>query len=192
MRSIRDSDAAARSRRWGKRSRRFSRSAAGSRKRVEATSGTCGGSCSDGWRPYKPRRGDPETALSTIDEAFRHINDVAGRAWEAELRRLRGDILLAARPEAVGDAERSYRDAIAVAQRQRARSLELRAATALARLLQGQGRSAEALEVLAPIYGWFTEGLDTADLRAAKTLLDELESPPPPQRAVKPSTRPRR
>ena len=128
-----------------------------------------------GWlATVQAETGDPETALSTIDEAFRHINDVAGHAWEAELRRLRGDILLAARPEAVDDAERSYRDAIAVAQRQRARSLELRAATALARLLQGQGRSAEALRVLAPIYDWFTEGLDTADLREAKPLLDVL------------------
>ena len=77
-------------------------------------------------------------------------------------------------PKRRTDAELSYRDAIAVAQRQRARSLELRAATALAQLLQGQGRSAEALQVLAPIYDWFTEGLDTADLRTAKTLLDEL------------------
>ena len=136
--------------------------------------------------------GDAETALSTIDEAFRHINDVAGHAWEAELRRLRGDVLLAARPGAAGDAERSYRDAIAVAQRQRARALELRATTALARLLHGQGKGTEAVEILAPIYGWFGEGLDTADLRAAKAVLDELDSPRPPQRAVKPSTRPRR
>jgi tetratricopeptide (TPR) repeat protein len=118
--------------------------------------------------------GEPESALSTIDEAFRHINDDAGRAWEAELHRLRGEILRAARPDAAGDAERSYRDAITVAVHQRARSLELRASTALAQLLRTQGRSAEALRVLAPVYDWFSEGLDTADLRAAKALLDEL------------------
>ena len=118
--------------------------------------------------------GDPETALATIDDAFRQVGDVTGRAWEAELFRLRGNILLAARPDASSDAESSYRTAITVAQRQSARSLELRAATSLARLLQCQGRNDEARTNLAPIYGWFTEGLDTADLRAAKVLLDEL------------------
>jgi class 3 adenylate cyclase/tetratricopeptide (TPR) repeat protein len=118
--------------------------------------------------------GDADGALSTIDEAMNHINDTAGRAWEAELLRLRGDMLLAARPDAVQDAELSYRDAIAVANRQRARSLELRAATSLARLLRGQGKADEARGLLAPIYGWFTEGLDTADPREAKALLDEL------------------
>jgi len=118
--------------------------------------------------------GDPQSALATIDDAFRHIDDVAGRAWEAELLRLRGDILLAARPDAAADAESSYRGAIAVAQRQHARSLELRASTALARLLRGQGRGAEALRALAPIYDWFSEGFDTSDLREAKALLDQL------------------
>jgi predicted ATPase len=103
-----------------------------------------------------------------------HVNDTAGRAWEAELLRLRGDMLLAARPAAVQDAELSYRDAIAVAKRQCARSLELRATTSLARLLRGQGKADEALGLLAPIYGSFTEGLDTADPREAKALLDEL------------------
>jgi tetratricopeptide (TPR) repeat protein len=118
--------------------------------------------------------GDPESALGTIDAAFRHVNDVAGRAWEAELCRLRGDALLAARPGAVDDAERSYRDGIAVAQRQHARSLELRATTSLARLLRGQGKDDEARTLLAAVYDWFTEGLDTADLREAKALLDQL------------------
>jgi class 3 adenylate cyclase len=119
--------------------------------------------------------GDPETALWTIDVAFKHINDVAGRAWEAELYRLRGDSLLAARPDAVDEAERSYRDAVDVAQHQRARSLELRATTSLARLLRDRARSDEARRLLAPIYDQFTEGLDTADLREAKALLDELK-----------------
>ena len=128
-----------------------------------------------GWlATVQAETGDLEAALSTIDEAFEYINDVAGRVWEAELRRLRGNIMLAASPDALGDAERSYRDAIAVAQRQRACSLQLRATTSLARLLRGQGRNDEARGLLAPIYGWFTEGLDTADLREAKALLDEL------------------
>lgn len=119
--------------------------------------------------------GDTEAGLSTIDEAFKHINDNAGRAWEAEARRLRGDILLMARPQAIEEAERVYQDAIAAARRQRARSWELRATTSLARLLRTQGKNDEARRILAPVYGWFTEGLDTADLRQAKRLLDELE-----------------
>ncbi|HKC42560.1 MAG TPA: AAA family ATPase, partial [Burkholderiales bacterium] len=128
-----------------------------------------------GWlATVQAETGDHESALWTIDVAFKHVNDVAGRAWEAELHRLRGDALLAARPDAVDDAERSYRDAVAVAQRQGARSLELRAATSLARLLRGQGRDDDARELLAPVYGWFTEGFATADLKEAQALLDEL------------------
>jgi predicted ATPase len=73
------------------------------------------------------------------------------------------------------DARRSYTDAIAVARRQSARSLELRAATSLARLLRSQGKSGEARGLLAPVYEWFTEGLETADLREASALLDELK-----------------
>jgi predicted ATPase len=118
--------------------------------------------------------GDPETALSTIDEAFKHINDVAGRAWEAELHRLRGHALLLAHADPVDDAERSFKEAIAVAQRQFACSLQLRASTSLARLLRRQGKTDEARALLAPIYGWFTEGFDTKDLKEAKALLDEL------------------
>ena len=117
---------------------------------------------------------DPETALSTIDDALKHVDDVTGRAWEAELRRLRGDILLVVSANAADEAERSYNDAIAVAQSQCARSLELRAAISLARLLRSQGRNAEARERLAPIYGWFNEGFDTLDLKQAKALLGEL------------------
>jgi predicted ATPase len=128
-----------------------------------------------GWlATLQTETGDPEAALLTIDEAFRHINDVSGRAWEAELHRLRGDTLLAAHADAVEDAKRSYNEAIAVAQRQHARSLELRATTSLVRLLRRQGRNDEARGLLAPIFGWFTEGLDTADLKEAKALLDEI------------------
>ena len=129
-----------------------------------------------GWlAAVQAETGDPEAALLTIDEAFKSINDVAGRACEAELHRVRGDCLLAVRPGAAGDVERIYRDAIAVAQSQRGRSLELRASMSLARLLNDQGRNEEAHMLLAPAYGWFTEGLETADLRDAKALLDKLE-----------------
>jgi tetratricopeptide (TPR) repeat protein len=121
--------------------------------------------------------GDSEAALSTIDEGLKEINDVTGRAWEAELQRLHGDILLKVRPDAVKDAERSYRDAIAIAQRQQARSLELRATISLARLLQSLGRNNEARKHLAGIFDWFTEGFDTADLKEATTLREILEVP---------------
>jgi class 3 adenylate cyclase/tetratricopeptide (TPR) repeat protein len=118
--------------------------------------------------------GDMETALATIDEALQLVGDISGRAWEAELRRLRGDILLAARRDAAVDAERSYKEAIAVAKTQQAHSLELRAATSLARLLRDQGRTTEARAQLAETFGWFTEGFDTPDLIEAKELLARL------------------
>ena len=92
-----------------------------------------------------------------------------------KLHRLKGELLLlAGAPES--DAEASMRRAIAIAQRQEAKGWELRAATSLARLLRKQGRIAEAREVLAPVYNWFTEGFDTADLKDAKALLDELSA----------------
>ncbi len=72
-------------------------------------------------------------------------------------------------------AEACFSQAIAVAQRQRAKSLELRAATSFARLLQAQVKSKEARELVQPVYGWFTEGFDTADLKEDKVLLDELK-----------------
>ncbi len=73
-------------------------------------------------------------------------------------------------------AEVAYRDALEVARRQSAKSYELRAATSLARLWQGQGRDEEARDLLQPVYDWFTEGFDTKDLKDAKALLEELES----------------
>ena len=88
------------------------------------------------------------------------------------LYRVPGDLL-----NATGDrsaAERHYRQAIAVAERQSAKLFELRASTSLARLWRDQGKRAEAYDLLAPIYGWFTEGFDTPVLKEAKTLLDEL------------------
>jgi predicted ATPase len=124
------------------------------------------------------KAGVPEIALSTLNEALEQTNDVTGRAWESELLRLRRDALLAVRPDAVAEAEHDYINAISVAQKQSAHSLELRAATSLARLLQRQGRSVEACGRLAPVFNRFTEGYDTADLKEAKALLDALASPP--------------
>ena len=87
---------------------------------------------------------------------------------------LRGDLLRAGSAEEEHGPEHFYRQAIAIAQDQQAKSFELRAATALARLEAGQGRRGQARELLAPVYDWFTEGFDTIDLKDAKALLDEL------------------
>jgi len=92
--------------------------------------------------------------------------------WYAELHRLEGDLLLAAaEPDGAGQC---YLNALATASKQQARSWELRAATSLARLWGQQGRRVEARDLLAPVYGWFTEGFETADLKEAKMLLNEL------------------
>jgi predicted ATPase len=90
------------------------------------------------------------------------------------LHHVRGELLLAQNPCDVAEAEQCFRAAIEIAQRQSARSEELRATTSLARLLAKHGRRDEACAMLAEIYGWFTEGFDTADLKDAKALLDEL------------------
>jgi tetratricopeptide (TPR) repeat protein len=92
--------------------------------------------------------------------------------FAAEIERMRGAVLL--RRGRSDDAERTFRQAMEIARRRSERSLELRAATSLGRLLAGTGRRGEARSVLAPIYGWFTEGLDTSDLHEARTLLAEL------------------
>jgi predicted ATPase len=91
-----------------------------------------------------------------------------------ELLRLRGDFKLRENFENATSAERDFEEAIALSARQGARSWQLRAALSLARLRWGQGRSAEARGALEPIYDWFTEGFDTADLKAARALLEEL------------------
>ena len=94
--------------------------------------------------------------------------------YAAELSRLKGALLLRQAMPDVPQAEACFQQALAVARRQQAKSWELRAARSLARLWQSRGKQAEARELLAPIYGWFTEGFDTADLQEAKALLDEL------------------
>jgi predicted ATPase len=94
------------------------------------------------------------------------------RFSEAELHRVRGELLTATGDQAA--AEQNYKEALAVAKRQSARTFELRAATSLARLWRDQGKRTEARDLLAPIYGWFTEGFDTPVLQDAKNLLDQL------------------
>jgi predicted ATPase/class 3 adenylate cyclase len=117
--------------------------------------------------------------LALLDEAEAAIQQTNERYWEAEIHRLRGQLRLAtasdpAASAVVRSAEKCYRRALDVARRQGARSLELRAAVSLSRLWQAANRHDEARELLAPISGWFTEGLDHPELREAAALLDEL------------------
>jgi len=112
--------------------------------------------------------GDNEVALSIVEQTLSNLDDVTGRAWEAELFRQRAQILLALDRTRVNDAESYLKDAISVARRQSAKSLELRAATALATLWRTQERFDEARGLIEPIYSWFNEGADTADLRRAR------------------------
>jgi predicted ATPase len=96
------------------------------------------------------------------------------RVWEPELYRLKGELLLRQNPDNQAEAETCFQQAIAIAQSQQAKSLELRAMMSLSRLWHQQGKRQEAHDLFAPVYGWFTEGFDTADLKDAKALLDEL------------------
>ena len=116
----------------------------------------------------------PVEGLAAVNEAIAGVNQLQFRLQEAELHRLKGELLLLAGGEE-SEAEECIRRAIAIAQRQEAKSRELRAATSLARVLRKQGRIAAARDTLAPVYNWFTEGFDTADLKDAKTLLEELQ-----------------
>ena len=94
------------------------------------------------------------------------------RTWEAEIHRLWGTLLLSS--QNFTESEACFERALNVARQQQAKSLELRAAASLARLWHEQGRRGEARNLLTPVYGWFTEGFDTADLKEAKALLDQL------------------
>jgi TOMM system kinase/cyclase fusion protein len=125
--------------------------------------------------------GAAREGLAVLDDAVAAVEKTRERYWEAEIHRLRGELLLAASepgaPAAARSAEACYRRAIDVARRQGARSLELRAAVSLARLWRAEGRDREARELLAPIEAWFSEGRETPDLRAAAALLAELNAP---------------
>jgi len=102
------------------------------------------------------------------------VGKTGERFWEAELHRLKGELLLVLSTDNTTEAEACFHQALDIARRQEAKSLELRAAISLSRLWQQQGKCAAACALLAPIYGWFTEGFDTVDLQEAKALLDEL------------------
>lgn len=117
---------------------------------------------------------ETQQAQALMNEALEIVRETEETFYEAELHRLKGEVSL--RMDAVADAEQSFQHALAIAREQQAKSLELRAAMSLARLWQAQGRPAEAYQLLASVYSWFTEGFDTLDLREARALLAALES----------------
>jgi predicted ATPase len=143
------------------------------------------------WRPYflallaevYGQVGTVDEGLHVLAKALAAVQLTGERLWEAELHRLTGELMLQAKPEYpvpgndlshTAEAEACLHQALAVARRQQAKSWELRAATSLARLWQRQGKQHEARVLLAPVYGWFTEGFDTADLQEARALLEAL------------------
>jgi predicted ATPase len=120
------------------------------------------------------KAGQAEAGLRVLAEALTAVCKTGDRHHEAELYRLKGEFLLQQDVPDAQEAESCLRQAVAVARQQQAKSLELRAAMNLSRLWQHQGKRAEAQQLLAPIYGWFTEGFDTPDLQEARALLEAL------------------
>jgi predicted ATPase len=126
------------------------------------------------------KAGQVEEGLAALAEALTVVDKSGERFYEAELYRLKGELTLSQssvpglESSVQQEAEACFLKAIDIAQKQQAKSLELRAVTSLARLWQQQGKQREAHQMLAEIYGWFTEGFDTKDLQEAKALLDEL------------------
>jgi DNA-binding winged helix-turn-helix (wHTH) protein/predicted ATPase len=118
--------------------------------------------------------GHTEAGLEVLAEALVEMEITEVRFYAAELYRLKGALLLKRAPPDAPQAEACFQQALDIARQQEARSWELRAATSLARLWQSQDKRREAYDLLSPVYGWFTEGFDTADLQEAKVLLDEL------------------
>jgi class 3 adenylate cyclase/predicted ATPase len=118
--------------------------------------------------------GKIEEGLAVLDDALATAAASGERGWDAEIHRLRGDLTARLPHPDPAKAEDSFRTALAIAREQGTRGYELRAATSLARLWRGQGRRTEARDLLPPVYGWFTERFDTADLKEAKALLGEL------------------
>jgi predicted ATPase len=118
--------------------------------------------------------GEVDEALQLLDRELEVASATGERFYEAEIHRLKGEWLLAHRPARSAEAEDCYQHALAVARKQQAKFWELLASIGLARLRRDQGKRTEARDLVASIYGWFTEGLDTPVLKEAKALLDEL------------------
>jgi len=120
--------------------------------------------------------GQFNSAWQCIDEAIAKIETSRQTLFEAEANRIAGEIALKSPESDLAKAQEYFERALAVARQQQAKSWELRAAMSLARLWRDQGKVQQARELLAPVYGWFTEGFDTRDLKEAKQLLDELHA----------------
>jgi predicted ATPase len=118
--------------------------------------------------------GQVEEGLGIVAKALALVEKTGFRFYEAELLRLQGELLLKQAAPDVSHAETCFHRALDLARRQQAKSLELRTAISLCRLWQQQGKREEAYKLLAEIYGWFTEGFDTTDLKEARALLEEL------------------
>jgi tetratricopeptide (TPR) repeat protein len=115
-----------------------------------------------------------DEGLEAVSAGLAQARDTAALFNEAELLRLQGELLLLRPDPPLGDVERCFRQALEIAQRQTAKSLELRAAISLGRLLMRKGKRAEAYQQVSAVYGWFTEGFDTDDLKDARNLLTTL------------------
>ena len=120
--------------------------------------------------------GQFEAARRCIVEAMTAVETTKETWCEAEIHRTAGEIALMSPEPDAAKAQAHFERAIAIARAQKAKSWELRAATSLARLWRDQGKRQQARDLLAPVYGWFTEGFDTPDLKEAKALLDELRA----------------
>jgi class 3 adenylate cyclase/predicted ATPase len=120
--------------------------------------------------------GQAEAGLTVLTEALTRVDTTGERWYESEIYRLQGELLLQQTVDNQVKAESCFRHALDLARSQQAKSLELRTATSLARLWQHQGKRPEARQVLGDVYGWFTEGFDTADLKEARALLDALQA----------------
>jgi predicted ATPase len=118
--------------------------------------------------------GQTDEGLHALAEGLAAVEKTGERFYEPELYRLQGELVLALAVDKQPEAEACFQQALTVARQQEAKLLELRAAMSLSRLWQQQGKRTDAYDLLAPIYGWFTEGFDTADLQEAKALLEEL------------------
>jgi predicted ATPase len=119
-------------------------------------------------------QGEPKAGLTVLTKALALVDQTGERFYEAELYRLKGALLVQQHADHQAEAEHCFHHALDIARTQQAKSFELRAATSLSRLWQQQGKRQEAHDLLAPIYGWFTEGFDTADLKDAQALLVAL------------------
>jgi predicted ATPase len=118
--------------------------------------------------------GQPEAGLTVLTEALALVDTTGERWYESEIYRLKGALLLQQNSDNATEVEACFHHALDIARSQQAKSFELRTAMSLSRLYQQQGKRQEAHDLLAPVYNWFTEGFDTADLKDAKALLDEL------------------